>query len=149
MRLLVSSSKSGTCYLLWIAAYLKPVHSNISVVTIEKGHLERTRLTRVQVSAIDVSKTTPNDDAGRDRIKTVVDAFASGQHLVKVETPVFQLGDRIYTIDHPLTSAAHSAKVESGVNPAALRSGDTFRLVPGSDAGVTTAKLVDWVPGII
>ena len=97
----------------------------------------------------DLTLEIPNDDAGRDRIKTVVDAFASGQHLVKVETPVFQLGDRIYTIDHPLTSAAHSAKVESGVNPAALRSGDTFRLVPGSDAGVTTAKLVDWVPGII
>ena len=70
----------------------------------------------------EVTLKIPDDQAGRERSRAVIDALLSGQHLVKVE---------------------------SAVNPAGLRPGGTLRLVPGSDAAVTTAKLVDWIPEII
>ena len=76
-------------------------------------------------------------------------AAAGGHTIVKVEAPVFQLGNRTYMIDHPLASTAHSVQLEPGIDPATLHPGDTFRLIPGADAGVTTAKIVDWTPGSI
>lgn len=92
----------------------------------------------------------PKDAAEAARMKEVaVSAAADGRTKVKVEEPVFQLGNRTYTIDHPLASTAHSVQLESGIDPAALHPGDTFRLIPGADAGVTTAKIVDWTPGSI
>lgn len=97
----------------------------------------------------EVTLQVPEDPAETARIKEVAASVASGGHLVKVEAPVFQLGNRTYTIDHPLASTAHSVQLEPGIDPAALRPGDTFRLIPGADAGVTTAKIVDWTPGSI
>lgn len=98
----------------------------------------------------EVTLQVPEDAAEAERITESAVSAAAGVHtIVKVEAPVFQLGDRIYTIDHPLASTAHSVQLEPGIDPAALRSGDTFRLIPGADAGVTTAKIVDWTPGSI
>jgi hypothetical protein len=97
----------------------------------------------------EVTLQVPEDSAEAARIKEIAVSAAAGGHLVKVEAPVFQLGNRTYTIDHPLASTAHSVQVEPGIDPAALRPGDTFRLIPGADAGVTTAKIVDWTPGSI
>lgn len=97
----------------------------------------------------EVSLQVPEDPAEAARIKEVAVSVVAGGHLVKVEAPVFQLGNRTYTIDHPLASTAHSVQHEPGIDPAALRPGDTFRLIPGADAGVTTAKIVDWTPGSI
>ncbi|AXK47035.1 hypothetical protein [Brachybacterium saurashtrense] len=97
----------------------------------------------------EVTLRVPEDPAEALRIKEVAANVASGGHLVKVEEPVFQLGNRTYTIDHPLASTAHSVQFEAGIDPAALHPGDTFRLIPGADAGVTTAKIVDWTPGSI
>lgn len=96
----------------------------------------------------EVTLHVPEDAAEAERIKEVaVSAAAGGHTMVKVEAPVFQLGNRTYAIDHPLASTAHSVQLEPGIDPAALRPGDTFRLIPGADAGVTTAKIVDWTPG--
>lgn len=97
----------------------------------------------------EVTLRVPDDDAGAERIRRVAVNAVSGGHIVKVEAPVFQLGNRTYTIDHPLASTAHSTQLEPGVDPAALRPGDEFRLVPGTDDGVTTARIVDWTPGSI
>lgn len=92
----------------------------------------------------------PEDAAEAARIKELAAGTAAGrQILIKVEAPAFQLGNRTYAIDHPLVSTAHSAQVEPGVEPALLRPGDIFRLIPGDDTGVTTAKVVDWTPGSI
>lgn len=97
-----------------------------------------------------VTLQVPDDDAGVARIREVAVNAAAGSHtLVTVEAPVFQLGNRTYTIDHPLASTAHSVQLEPGVEPTALRPRDTFQLVPGAEAGVTTAKIVDWTPGNI
>jgi hypothetical protein len=97
-----------------------------------------------------VTLQVPDDDSQAEQIRGVaVNAVEGSRTLVKVEAPVFQLGNRTYAIDHPLASTAHSMQLEPGIEPAALRSGDTFRLVPGPDAGVTTAKVVDWTPGSI
>lgn len=68
---------------------------------------------------------------------------------MRTEAPLFQLGNRTYTIDHVLASTAHSIQLEPGVDPAALRPGDSFSLLPGTDPRVTTAKVVDWTPGSI
>lgn len=98
----------------------------------------------------EVTFQMPQDDAEAERIREVaVNALAGTGHLVRVEAPVFQLGNRTYAIDHPVASTAHSIRLEPGVDPTALRPADTFRLVPGGDAGVTTAKVVDWNPGSI
>lgn len=98
----------------------------------------------------EVTLQVPADAAEAERIKAVAVSAATGGHtLVKVEAPVFQLGNRTYTIDHPLASTAHTVQLEPGIDPAALHPGDTFRLVAGADAGVTTAKIVDWTPGSI
>jgi hypothetical protein len=98
----------------------------------------------------EVTLQIPDDTAEAERITEVaVNAIAGGYSLVKVEAPVFQLGNRTYTIDHPLASTAHSVQLEPGVDPAALRPGDTFRFIPGADDLVTTAKIVDWTPGSI
>jgi hypothetical protein len=92
----------------------------------------------------------PDDETGADLIGGVVEGAAEGRYtLVKVEEPVFQLGNRTYTIDHPLASTAHSVQLEPGADADALRPGDTFRLIPGADADVTTAKIDDWTPGSI
>lgn len=92
----------------------------------------------------------PEDELEANQIREgAANAIAAGGTLVKVEAPAFQLGNRTYTIDHPLASTAHTAQLEPGVDPAALQSGDTFRIVPGADAWVTTAKIVDWTPGSI
>ncbi|CCQ46232.1 hypothetical protein ARTSIC4J27_2192 [Pseudarthrobacter siccitolerans] len=92
----------------------------------------------------------PEDDTEAAFIRTVViDAIAGRGTMVQVETPVFPLGNRTYTIDHPLASTTHSVQLESGVDPATLLPGDTFRLVPGTDDTVTTAKVADWTPGSI
>lgn len=95
----------------------------------------------------------PEDPAQAARIKDDVKKFAvsaaTGGHLARMDEPVFQLGNRTYTMDHPLVSVLHSVQLEPGLDPAALRPGDTFRLIPGADAGVTTSKLVDWAPGSI
>lgn len=92
----------------------------------------------------------PEDDTEAASIKTVViDAIASRGTIVQVETPVFALGNRTYTVDHPVASSTHSVQLEQGVDLATLQSGDTFRLVPGTDDTVTTAKVVDWTPGSI
>jgi hypothetical protein len=100
---------------------------------------------------LDRGDTPDTDDAAEaKRITAVaVNALSAGYTLVKVEAPVFQLGNRTYTIDHPLASSPHSVQLEPGVDPAALRPGDTFRLIPGADDLVTTAKIVDWTPGSI
>ncbi|MCS3491748.1 hypothetical protein M2368_000720 [Arthrobacter sp. JUb119] len=83
-------------------------------------------------------------------IKNVVtNAIAGRGTIVQVEAPVFALGNRTYTVDHPLASSVHSVQLEQGVDLARLKSGDTFRLVPGADDSVTTAKVVDWTPGSI
>ena len=95
-----------------------------------------------------VTLQVPDDDAGVERIREVaVNAAAGSGTLVMIEAPVFQLGNRTYTIDHPLASTAHSMQLEPGVEPKALRPRDTFQLIPGAEAGVTTAKIVDWTPG--
>lgn len=92
----------------------------------------------------------PEDDTEAESITTVViDAVAGRGTIVQVETPVFTLGNRTYTIDHPLASTPHSVQLEPGVDPAILRGGDSFRLIPGSDDAVTTAKIADWTPGSI
>lgn len=92
----------------------------------------------------------PEDDTEAASIRTVViDAIAGRGTIVQVETPVFALGNRTYTVDHPLASSTHSVQLEQGVDLATLQSGDTFRLVPGTDDSVTTAKVVDWTPGSI
>lgn len=92
----------------------------------------------------------PEDDTEAESIRTVViDAIAGRGTIVQVETPVFTLGNRTYMIDHPLASTTHSVQLEPGVDPATLHSGDTFRLLPGTDDSVTTAKVVDWTPGSI
>lgn len=92
----------------------------------------------------------PEDDTEADAIRTVAVEAVAGRHtVVRVETPIFALGNRTYTIDHPLASSIHSVQFEPGVDPATLRSGDNFRLIPGSDDAVTTAKIVDWTHGSI
>lgn len=92
----------------------------------------------------------PGDDADAASIRTVViDAIAGRGTIVQVESPLFALGNRTYTVDHPLASSMHSVQLEQGVDPATLQSGDNFRLIPGSDDAVTTAKIVDWTPGSI
>lgn len=92
----------------------------------------------------------PEDDSEAASIKNVViNAIAGRGTIVQVEAPVFVLGDRTYTVDHPLASSVHSVQLEQGVDLARLKSGDTFRLVPGTDDSVTTAKVVDWTPGSI
>lgn len=98
----------------------------------------------------EVTLKFPQDAAEAARIKQVAVSSAAGGHtIVKVEAPVFQLGNRTYTIDHPLASTTHSVQLEPGIDPATLHPGDTFRLIPGDDASVTTAKIVDWTPGSI
>ena len=98
----------------------------------------------------EITLQMPEDDAKAERFREVaVNAVAGTHTLVRVEAPVFQLGSRMYTIDHPLASTAHSVQLEPGVNPATLRPGDALRLIPGADAGVTTAMIVDWTPGSI
>lgn len=98
----------------------------------------------------DITLQMPEDDAKAERLREVAAGVAAGSHtLVRVEAPVFQLGNRTYSIDHPLASTAHSVRLQPGVEPAALRPRDTFQLIPGADAGVTTAKIVDWTPGSI
>src|SRR5690606_1703191 len=97
----------------------------------------------------EVTLQVPDDDAGAERLRRVAVNAVSGGHIVKVEVPVFQLGNRTYKIDHPLASTAHSVQLEPGIDPAALRPGDAFRIVPGADDGVTTARIVDWTPGSI
>lgn len=79
--------------------------------------------------------------------KVAEDALSGTGHLVTLDAPTFQLGNRTYTIDHVLASTAHSIQLEPGVDPAALRPGDFFSILPGVDAAVTTAKVVDWTPG--
>lgn len=91
----------------------------------------------------------PEDADEAERIREGVTDLLAGGALVKVEEPAFQLGNRTYTIDHPLASTTHSVQLESGADAATLRPGDTFRVVPGTDDGVTTAKIVDWAPGSI
>jgi hypothetical protein len=92
----------------------------------------------------------PEDDTRAASLRTVViDAIAGRGTIVQVETPVFALGNRTYTVDHPVASSTHSVQLEQGVDLARLRAGDTFRLVPGTDDSVTTAKVVDWTPGSI
>ncbi|ONI61102.1 hypothetical protein ALI44B_11435 [Leifsonia sp. ALI-44-B] len=98
----------------------------------------------------EVTFQVPEDDAEAARIAEVaVNAAAHGHTMVMAEAPVFQLGNRTYTVDHPLASTAHSVQLEPGIDPVTLRPGDTFRLIPGADTGVTTAKIVDWTPGSI
>lgn len=98
----------------------------------------------------EVTLQVPEDDAEAARIAEVAVSAAAGDHtLVKVEAPVFQLGNRTYTVDHALASTAHSVQLEPGIDPTTLRPGDAFRLIPGADTGVTTAKIVDWTPGSI
>jgi hypothetical protein len=97
-----------------------------------------------------VTLQVPEDEAGVESVKKIAtDALAEKGHLVTVEAPTFQLDNRTYTIDHVLASTAHSARLEPGVDPTSLRTGDSFSLVPGADASVTTAKAVDWTPGSI
>lgn len=97
-----------------------------------------------------VTLHVPDDEAGVERLRKVAtQALAGTGTLVTAQEPTFQLGNRTYTIDHPLASTAHSIQLEPGVDPHALRPGDFFRLLPGPDAGVTTAKIVDWTPGSI
>lgn len=97
-----------------------------------------------------VTLQLPDEDAEAAHVKDIAaKAHAGTGTLVKAESPVFQLGNRTCTIDHPLASTAHSIQLEPGVDPAALRPGDTFRLIPSDDVGVTTAKIVDWTPGTI
>ncbi|WP_247040407.1 hypothetical protein [Arthrobacter rhizosphaerae] len=92
----------------------------------------------------------PEDERSAESFRTVViEAIAGRGSIVQVETPVFTLGNRTYTIDHPLASTTHSVQLESGGDPATLYPGDTIRLVPGADDSVTTAKVVDWTPGSI
>lgn len=90
----------------------------------------------------------PASGDGLVKLKKVAeDALSGTGHLVTLDAPTFQLGNRTYTIDHVLASTAHSIQLEPGVNPAALRPGDSFSILPGGDAAVTTAKVVDWTPG--
>lgn len=94
----------------------------------------------------DATLQLPEDITETERIKQ---AITGNQLLVRVEAPVFQLGNRTYTIDHPLASTTHSLQVESGTGPTSFRPGDLLRIVPGDDASVTTAKIADWTPGSI
>lgn len=90
----------------------------------------------------------PESDTEAASIRTaVIDAIAGRGTIVQVEKPAFTLGNRTYTIDHPLASTMHSVQLERGVDLEALQPGDTFRIVPGTDGSVTTAKVVDWTPG--
>ncbi|GAA4381654.1 hypothetical protein [Agromyces bauzanensis] len=92
----------------------------------------------------------PEEPAEAERIVALAIEAQAGTHtLVKVEAPMFLLGNRTYSIDHPIASTTHSIVLDSSVDPSALRSGDTFRLVPGEDDHATTAKVVDWTPGSI
>ncbi|PPI02666.1 hypothetical protein C5C95_00210 [Rathayibacter sp. AY1B7] len=96
-----------------------------------------------------ISLRIPEDEAQATSVRGVVASIAAGGHLVKVEAPIFQLGNRTYAIDHPLASTANSAQLAPGTDPEALHPGDTVKIVPGSDSGATTAKVVDWTPGSI
>lgn len=53
----------GLFDLLRIAVHLKPIRSDIGIVTTREDHLEGARLTRVQVSAVDIGEITPYDNA--------------------------------------------------------------------------------------
>jgi|SRR6185312_5482110 len=84
-----------------------------------------------------------DDHAGSKRIRQVAtNAAAGGDSLVKVEAPLFQLGIPTYTTDS-LASTAHSVHLKPAFDPAGLPSGDTFRLIPSTDAGVTRVKIND------
>ncbi|WP_433718203.1 hypothetical protein [Microbacterium laevaniformans] len=98
----------------------------------------------------EVTFQVPEEPAKAEQIVTMaIEAQAGGHTLVKVEAPSFVLGNRTYSLDHPLASTAHSIALETGIEPSSLQSGDTFRLVPGPDDQATTAKIVDWTPGSI
>jgi hypothetical protein len=98
----------------------------------------------------EITLQMPEDEADAERVKSVaMNAIGGSGTMVKVEAPVFQLGNRTYTIDHPLASSAHSVELDAGIDPTDLRPGDSFRLIPGPDANVSTAKIIDWTPGSI
>ena len=63
----------------------------------------------------EVTLQIPDDVAEAKRITAVaVKALAGDYTLVNEEAPVFQLGNRTLTIDHPLASTAHSVQLEPG-----------------------------------
>lgn len=98
----------------------------------------------------EVTIEVPEESAAAEKIVAMANEARAGNHtLVKVEAPSFVLGNRTYSVDHPLASTAHSIALEVGIEPSSLHPGDAFRLVPGPDDQVTTAKIVDWTPGSI
>ncbi len=92
----------------------------------------------------------PDDSGKAEEMRATVAMAAAGEGaIVMVDEPEFELGNRTYSINHPLASTTHSLQLDPLVDPAALAAGDAIRLIPGGDDSVTTAMIADWTPGSI
>lgn len=90
----------------------------------------------------------PENPVDAEGLKAQLAQIAAQQYLlVATESPVFELGNREYGIDHPIANTRKTVRLAPGTDLDSAQPGDTLVLTPGDDAGVVTAKIADWEPG--